>query len=235
MLSEIIEYAKNQLGDDYDYSGFAIAISTYDTVYGLDSGYAMEKKFADKFCKGFFERPSRKISIPTRTVPDFSTDSILYALIDGLDESKLSLIRYAHRISMAADSIIGMMLLEYLHVTLHPYGWTCCWGNSLQGIDFCSRYGDMLHIRNKSNSEISNNEHNRTKGLVKKWFRMNAYTGKLRWTELNSLVREDELLSEEGFRNFVYATTKDNPESLYTGKEEAEELSNLISKCRFID
>ena len=92
MLARSISYAKDLLAEGYEYSGFEIASVVYDSVYGEDSGASMEKKFVDKFHRGFIDRPTVKEALPTRTVPDYSTDSILYALIPSLDETMLSLI-----------------------------------------------------------------------------------------------------------------------------------------------
>ena len=117
-----------------------------------------------------------------------------------------------------------------LHANLRPYGWTCCWGNCMQGIDFCSLSGDLLHIRNKSNTEVSSNDRNRIKNKVKKWFRMNAYTGKTKWDELNLIVGKPGLFSEEGFSSFVLDTAKSNPDCLYTGAEDSALLSALIER-----
>ena len=230
MLSGSIDYAKKLLLEDYEYSGFEIAATIYDLLYGDDSGVSMETKFIDKFCRGFRDRPSAKEALPTKTVPDYSTDSILKALVPSISDDMLSLIRVGHKISMAADSIIGTMLDEYVHVNLRPYGWTCCWGNCMQGIDFCSLSGDLLHIRNKSNTEVSSNDRNRIKNKVKKWFRMNAYTGKTKWDELNLIVGKPGLFSEEGFSSFVLGTAKSNPDCLYTGAEDSALLSALIER-----
>lgn len=228
MLASSISYAKDLLSEGYEYSGFEIASVVYDSVYGEDSGASMEKKFVDKFHRGFIDRPTVKEALPTRTVPDYSTDSILYALIPSLDETMLSLIRISHKISMAADSIIGTMLDEYIHDRLRPYGWTCCWGNSMQGIDFCSKEGLLLHVRNKSNTEVSANAKNRIRNKVIKWFRLNAYTGNTKWEDLNLIVGKSGLFSEEDFKNFTFDTIKNNPHCLYTGEEEAKRLSTLV-------
>lgn len=232
MLAKSISYAEKLLGDDYDYSGFEIAAKVYDGLYVENNDAAMEKKFIDKFYRGFMDRPSVKKSLPTKTVFDYSTDSILSALIPEIDVNMLNLIRYGHKISMAADSIIGMMLDEYIHINLRPYGWTCCWGNAMQGVDVCSSSGDMIHVRNKSNTEVSNNDRNRTQQSVKKWFRINAYTGKTKWDDLNLLVGKIDLFSEDGFRDFVYDITRRNPSCLYTGEEDVLSLSSAISNCK---
>lgn len=232
MLAKSISYAEKLLGDDYDYSGFEIAAKVYDGLYVENNDATMEKKFIDKFYRGFMDRPSVKKSLPTKTVFDYSTDSILSALIPEIDVNMLNLIRYGHKISMAADSIIGMMLDEYIHINLRPYGWTCCWGNAMQGVDVCSSSGDMIHVRNKSNTEVSNNDRNRTQQSVKKWFRINAYTGKTKWDDLNLLVGKIDLFSEDGFRDFVYDITRRNPSCLYTGEEDVLSLSSAISNCK---
>ena len=49
MLSGSIDYAKKLLLEDYEYSGFEIAATIYDLLYGDDSGVSMENKFIDKF------------------------------------------------------------------------------------------------------------------------------------------------------------------------------------------
>ena len=231
MQQRSVNYAKKLLGDGYDYSGFEIVSAVYDNLY---EGFDLEndKKFIDKFHRGFSDRPSAKEALPTRTVPDYSTDAILCALVDNIDENMLSLIRYAHRISMAADSMIGVMLDEYIHERLRPMGWACCWGNSLQGIDFCSSDGILLHVRNKSNTEVSSNDRNRIKNKVYKWFRLNAYTGKTKWEELNRIVGKEGLFSEDGFRDFAYNVTKKNPGCLYTGEDDIASFASLIEEFR---
>ena len=121
-------------------------------------------------------------------------------------------------------------LLEYIHKTIRPYGWTCCWGNCLYGIDLAGSDGQKVHVRNKNTTEVSLNDRNRVGGSVSKWFRFNARNGKLKWGELNEIIGKGNILSEDGFRDFVYETVKKNPECLYTGEDEINALKTVYDE-----
>ena len=230
MLVKTISYAKELLKDDYDYSGFEIARLIYDEIAKENVDTVKEKKFVDKFFLGFSDRPSVKKNPSPKNTNDGAVDSAVYAILGDVDPSMLSLLRLSHRVLMASESIMGNLLLEYIHKTVRPYGWTCCWGNCLYGIDLAGSDGQKVHVRNKNTTEVSLNDRNRVGGSVSKWFRFNARNGKLKWGELNEIIGKGNILSEDGFRDFVYETVKKNPECLYTGEDEINALKTVYDE-----
>ncbi len=228
MITRAVNYAKSLLLNNYDYSGFDIAAKAFDILNPDETGYAKANRFVDKFYLGFSERPSVKENLPSRNVSDRAVDDALLAVVEGLSEKEIEMFRLSHRILMASESILGNLLLEYIHTKARPYGWSVCWGNCLYGVDLCSEDGLMVHIRNKSTTEVSLNDRNRVGSRVKKWFRINARNGNLKWNDLNSVIGIDRLLCEEDFRAFVHSTVKGNPSCLYTGADEINAFKDLV-------
>jgi len=60
---------------------------------------------------------------------------------------------------------------------LIAYGWHCAWGETIRSVDFCSEDGQLLQIKNRSNSENSSSSRVREGTNIIKWFRVNALTG----------------------------------------------------------
>jgi transcriptional regulator with XRE-family HTH domain len=68
---------------------------------------------------------------------------------------------------------------EYLAEKLLPYGWYCCWGETMKSVDFCTQNGDLLQVKNRSNSENSSSNKIRQGTAIIKWHRINASNGSL--------------------------------------------------------
>jgi hypothetical protein len=171
-------------------------------------------KWLEKYFKGYNNRPSKRISKKSGTIPDEIVDTIIFVRIPSLDDSKISAIKSAHRLSMAAENILGLLLEEYLAEKLLPYGWYCCWGETMKGVDFCTQNGDLLQVKNRSNSENSSSKNSRQGTSIIKWHRISARDGACYWHVLNQRVGCTEL-SEPDFSSFVRNTISDNPAAVY--------------------
>ena len=137
----------------------------------------------------------------------------------SFSDKDIARVKFDHRLSMAAENIIGLILEEYIHVNALKYGWSCCWGNSIKAVDFCSSDGKLLQVKNKSNTENSSSNKIRQGTEIIKWFRLNANNGNTNWDTLNTIIGKPALLSEVGFERFAEDLIKKNPNALYLDEE----------------
>ena len=191
-------------------SGYSIVFPVWQRI--MEDTSPMEaEKFLHKFIKGYLNRPSVRISNPIGTIPDPMINVIISAI---LPNAHLDMIRFGHRISMSAENILGPILEEYIHTKVIPYNWSCCWGSSIKAVDFCSSNGGLYQIKNRSNSENSSSSAIRSGTNIKKWFRINAKTGKTNWDDLCSVIGIPHLFSEEEFADFCKLLINKNPNAL---------------------
>ena len=199
-------------------SGFRIVQAVWKRI-STDISDAEEAKFVHAFIKGYDNRPSVRTSNPTGTKADQIIDSLIRARISSFSDKDIARVKFDHRLSMAAENIIGLILEEYIHVNVLKYGWSCCWGNSIKAVDFCSSDGKLLQVKNKSNTENSSSNKIRQGTEIIKWFRLNANNGKTNWDSLNKIIGKPALLSETGFKQFAEELIKKNPNVLYLDEE----------------
>ena len=166
-----------------------------------------------RYQNSYSNRISRRISRPPRTIPDPIVNTIIESRITGLTPEHLEQIKYAHRLSMSAENIQGILLEEFLANQLLEYGWHYCWGESIRHVDFCNVDGSLLQIKNRSNSENSSSARVRIHQPIEKWYRVDAMTGSYQWDYFNQKYDTDRF-SEEGFVLFVQRTLLNNPEAL---------------------
>jgi hypothetical protein len=171
-------------------------------------------KWLEKYFNGYNNRSSKRISKRIGTIPDEIIDTIISVRLPSLDDSRINAIKSAHRLSMAAENILGLLLEEYLAEKLLPYGWYCCWGETMKSVDFCTHNGDLLQVKNRSNSENSSSNKIRQGTPIIKWHRINASNGTCYWDVLNERVGCTEL-SEQDFSSFVKRTITENPAAVY--------------------
>lgn len=169
-------------------------------------------KWVVKYKKGMDNRVSKRRSNPPGTLPDDIIDTIMQCRLPDLKPLDIEMIKYAHRLSMSAENILGLLLEEYIAESLLSFGWHCCWGETLRAVDFCHEDQSLLQIKNRSNSENSSSSAIRVGTTIQKWYRIEARTGQTKWDELQS--KSGAQVSEEGFRLFVQATLQKNPEAL---------------------
>ncbi|AFY90778.1 SinI family restriction endonuclease [Chroococcidiopsis thermalis] len=186
----------------------------FPTLKRCNSRLEYISKWLKKYCSSYNNRPSKRTSKKIGTVPDGIIDVIISARLPDLNSDNLNKILSAHRLAMSAENILGSLLEEYLAEKLLSHGWYCAWGETMDKVDFCTKQGDLLQIKNRSNSENSSSSSVRKGTTIRKWHRINARNGVQYWKELNHLIGCSEL-SEEGFSAFVRKAITENPAALY--------------------
>lgn len=171
-------------------------------------------KWLNKYFGGYNNRASKRTSKKIGTVSDKIIDTILSDRLPTFSNDGINHIKYAHRLSMSAENILGLLLEEYLAEKLSFYGWYCAWGETVNKVDFCTKKGELLQVKNRSNSENSSSSSVRKGTIIRKWHRVNAQNGGYYWKELNQLIGCSNL-SEEDFATFVRQTIAENPTALY--------------------
>lgn len=166
-----------------------------------------------KYNDSYENRISRRISKLPGTVADPIVSIIINARLTGLTAEHLEQIKYAHRLSMSAENIQGLLLEEFLAEQLAGYGWYHCWGGSVRHVDFCNVDGSLLQVKNRSNSENSSSSRVRINQPIDKWHRVDARTGSYRWSYFNDKYDTD-CFSEENFVAFVQRVLLGNPHAL---------------------
>lgn len=181
-------------------------------VRGKTPSEAIEA-WINKYWNGFNGRISKRVSNPSGTIPDPMINTIIGNRLTHLTDKDLENIKYAHRISMSAENILGLLLEEFLAVELKKFGWHCAWGETVKSVDFCHEDNRLLQVKNRSNSENSSSNKVRVGTKIVKWFRVNANNGTYKWSKLNEMHGTD-IFSEQAFRQFVIQVIKANPDAL---------------------
>ncbi len=178
-----------------------------------DSPERLAQDWLRRYQDRYENRISRRISQPPKTVADPIVNIIINARLTGLTVEHLEQIKYAHRLSMSAENIQGLLLEEFLAEQLADYGWYCCWGESIRHVDFCNVDGSLLQVKNRSNSENSSSSRVRINQPIEKWYGVDARTGFYQWWYFNEKYDTDRF-SEESFVDFVQQTLLGNPDAL---------------------
>ena len=118
-------------------------LKSSDTI--LLSGYM--KKWVGAYLAGYNNRPSVRTGNCSGTHPDPMAKTILRARIPGLENNLADKIVAGHSLLMTIENNIGELLEEYLAVKLSPLGWYCCWGSTIDAVDFCKADGSLLQIK----------------------------------------------------------------------------------------
>ncbi len=176
------------------------------------------RKWLLKYQAGKDGRASQRKSNLPGTVSDPVIEKIIGSRISGLTEKDLNKIQYAHRLAMSAENILGLILEEYLAVSLEFHGWHCAWGETVKSVDFVHEDGRLLQVKNRSNSENSSSSTVRNGTQIEKWFRIKADRIEYMWSSLNEICGTIEL-SEDSFVDFVQTTLKNNPACLSVEQE----------------
>lgn len=222
------QYAKEYIGDHLSNElGVVIKTAFKNKRYLPKLGYKKGSKiifkkyvtkWIDQYFKGYNNRPSVRKGNKSTTFPDQLSEIILKSRIKNLKEEDISIRVSGHSILMTIENIVGDLLEEYLSIKLKDSEYYCCWGSTIDAVDFCSTNGDLLQIKNSDNSENSSSSRVRSGTEIKKWFRRKSQkTNIFKWDELNKMLNRKDL-SEEDFRLFVVNTINKNPECIYLDK-----------------
>jgi len=176
------------------------------------------QKWVKKYYDGYHNRPSKRVSGAIGTKPDKIVDTMVAARLSKLSSDLISMVRDAHRLSMSAENLLGLLLEEFIADTLQAKGWHCCWGKTIKSVDFCTDKGLLLQVKNRSNTENSSSSKVRVGTNIIKWYRVNANNGTFKWDALNELTDSSEF-SEESFILFVKKTIGTNNACLFVENE----------------
>jgi hypothetical protein len=160
----------------------------------------------------------RELRAPKKpeTISDPVVSHVMHYFFE-VEITGLERIAVEHKIAMAAENIVGVLLERYLAQFLEPLGWAWCSGSIIQAVDFVKAPAtsddlwDMLQVKNRSNSENSSSKKIRNETRIKKWHRTDAGTGQTKWDDLKRDCLserqrpdpQDKKLTEEGFRQYV--------------------------------
>lgn len=158
---------------------------------------------AEKFSRARAPRSPREPS----TIPDNLVSVILQEYFE-FDKQDTARVAKEHRLSMAAENIVGDLLERYIASELEPYGWVWCSGEVIKKVDFLAAKADEsgkwvpLQVKNRDNSENSSSSSVRDGTAIVKWFRTFSKTGKTNWDAFPENL-EQVTLSESGFESFA--------------------------------
>lgn len=182
---------------------------------GLLSPAQCVRHWVGRFLRGYQDRISQRESKMPGTIPDEAVNIIIEAGLGGLNHEQTNTVVYAHRLAMSAENILGLLLEEFLFSRLSSHGWAMAWGETIRSVDFCNEDGLLLQIKNRSNSENSSSSKIREGRPIKKWFRVNATTGRYEWGKLRPIVGATvDSLNEESFQAFITESLQHNPAAL---------------------
>ena len=228
MLTDVEIDARKFFEEEFEFSGFNIVYPVWIKLNPRATNFEKDK-FLHDFGKAFFNRPSNRISNKSKTVPDPLVLKLLANRIYGISEEEEKLIAIGHKLAMSAENIIGAILEEYIHNSLINFGWSACWGNCIKAVDFCSSEGNLLQVKNKSNTENSSSNKIRNNTDIIKWFRFNASNGNTRWDELNQLTTGENTMSEESFQAFAVNLIRENPSAINISSDDQIFLNHYFS------
>lgn len=177
------------------------------------------EKWVNAYLNGKNNRPSLRIGNPSSVYPDTIIKTVFDTCFPNLEKNQSNLVDAGHSFYMTIENIIGDLLEEYLSIKLSKYGWYCCWGSTIDAVDFCQKNGDTLQVKNSDNSENSSSKRVRNGTLISKWFRRcSTKKDTYNWVTLQQLTGCKDL-SEPEFRIFVMETVKMNPKCIYMPKD----------------
>lgn len=182
-------------------------------------------KWINSYFGEYNSRASVRKSNPPQTAHDLALDKIIKGRLSQISNAELDTIKWAHRLSMSAENIFGLILEEYLADRLHAFGWHCAWGSVVKAVDFVCENGRLLQVKSRSNTENSSSNKIRSGTEIEKWWRFNASNGMTNWSVLNQMIGCSHL-SEMDFLNYVEQLIRANPLAL------AIEQNNTLLKYR---
>ncbi|MBE4605478.1 SinI family restriction endonuclease [Vibrio navarrensis] len=221
-FSQLLEKVKLEANNqNYTWNASAEQILKHSHTKELSPNFRgtsfTEEKAIESWVKAYFgdyhNRPSVRKANQSKTVNDKMLDEIITSHMPNLDQLSLEAINYAHRLVMASENILGILLEEYLDTRLKTHGWHCAWGSTLKAVDFVSDKGELLQVKSRNNTENSSSNKIRNGTEIKKWWRFHATKGTTNWDELNHTLGLD-VLSEKDFLDFVRTIARSNPDML---------------------
>ncbi|WP_286192764.1 SinI family restriction endonuclease [Escherichia ruysiae] len=165
-----------------------------------------QEEHIEYLARSFHESRLPRKPTPPTTVPD-EVVSIVLNISFNIQPENLERIKEEHRLSMAAENIVGDLLERYLAEKLEPSGWIWCSGTSVKAVDFIhydekNNEWNLLQVKNRDNTENSSSSKIRDNTTIKKWFRTYSQRDATNWDNFPDEVSSKNL-NEEDFRAFV--------------------------------
>ena len=165
-----------------------------------------QEEHIEYLARSFHESRLPRKPTPPTTVPD-EVVSIVLNISFNIQPENLERIKEEHRLSMAAENIVGDLLERYLAEKLEPSGWIWCSGTSVKAVDFIhydekNNEWNLLQVKNRDNTENSSSSKIRDNTTIKKWFRTYSQRDATNWENFPDEVSSKNL-NEEDFRAFV--------------------------------
>ena len=165
-----------------------------------------QEEHIEYLARSFHESRLPRKPTPPTTVPD-EVVSIVLNISFNIQPENLERIKEEHRLSMAAENIVGDLLERYLAEKLEPSGWIWCSGTSVKAVDFIhydekNNEWNLLQVKNRDNTENSSSSKIRDNTTIKKWFRTFSQRDATNWENFPDEVSSKNL-NEEDFRAFV--------------------------------
>lgn len=154
--------------------------------------------YMQRYIGRYYEAREQKLNLRVvGTIADPAVDVILEAFTELED---LPAVSENHRISMAAENLLGELLERYIANRLEPRGWIWCAGNTVRSVDFLyPNLSIALQIKNRDNSENSSSSAIREGTNIQKWFRIYSRTGRTNWENFPF----GSGLSEDDFHRYI--------------------------------
>jgi hypothetical protein len=220
-----IQYAKDLAGEQFSNEMSTVISIAFKDLRNLPTLRFSEKatihlkeymtKWVKAYLNGYNNRPSIKIGNPSSTASDPIVKIILQEQLPKLTHELANQVEGGHALMMTIENLVGELLEEYLSVKLKENGWCCCWGSTIDAVDFCKADGSLIQIKNSDNSENSSSSRVRAGTTIEKWYRRKSTKEDTYfWEDLNKKIGRTDL-SEYNFREFVKNTIKNNPNCLF--------------------
>lgn len=172
-------------------------------------GYSPTRPLSDKYMRQYVTRyynaRERQVKVSNMaTKPDPVVNEVLRAFYQKRP-GELAAIESAHRMSMAAENLVGELLERYLATLLEEKGWVWACGNTMRAVDFLKDAAgntQLLQVKNRDNSENSSSSAIRSGTKIQKWYRVKSKTGQTCWDRLPD--NQISVLTEQGFYDFVH-------------------------------
>ena len=215
------EKAARELGLEWGLSLKCLIIclkNNPDLIPGKIAGVDLKSALAvwlGKYKAGLNNRYKTKIAKPSIIKRDPVLNHVLRIYNPTWPAEQIEKIFENHAMGMSIENNIGSLLEDYIALHLEPKGWIAAWGSALKAVDFYEPKGNkFLQVKNRSNSENSSSMSVRKGTDIKKWYRINAQTGKTYWSELEKITGVSGI-SEEGFFAFIKDAAARNPNLFY--------------------
>ncbi len=172
-------------------------------------------KWVKAYLIGYNNRPSVRTGNKSNTYSDPIIKLILGLRLPKVSTDLCLQVEGGHSLMMTIENLVGDLLEEYLSIKLKKNGWCCCWGSTIDAVDFCKADGRIIQIKNSDNSENSSSSKVRNGTTIEKWQRRKSTKeNEFFWKDLNGMLDRKDL-SEEDFQAFVSVTIKNNPTCLF--------------------